>query len=113
MKIAQSIPTFGADTDNVPASEHRVEVPGARNFAVEMMRRQIAPDAIITQDTGEQVKCWAWGQHIIAYRGGLSGGAGWEVCAAYHNGVRPHMIPADLDLVLQEQLSGTMLDADR
>ena len=109
MEINQRVPIFGVDADDVPASEYRVTMPGSCEFAWEMLRRKIAPEAIITQDTGEKIKCWLYNGHIVAYRGGIDGGAGWEVCAVYNNCVRPHMIPADLDLVLDEKLAGANL----
>ena len=106
MKIKQNYPVFGVDTDNVPASEYRKEIPNITMFVDEMERRKIRPEAIITQDDGKIIKIWFWGNYIIAYRHNMGE---FDVVAAYTNTVRPHMIPQDLDIILTDALKGTGL----
>jgi predicted Zn-ribbon and HTH transcriptional regulator len=107
MKIKQNYPTFGMDTDDIPAAEYRKTVPGIERYVAEMERRKIKPEAIITQDDGKIIKIWFWGMDIIAYRHNMGE---FDVVAAYTNTVRPHMIPDDLDIILASILKGTGLE---
>lgn len=102
MTIMQNRPVFGVDTDNAPAIGYRIPTDNAARFAREMERRGIAPDATITQDDGRIVACYFWDSDIVAYRHGIGI---WDACVVYRNTVRPHMIPADLDLWVLEQFT--------